>query len=227
MPAKAVIFDLDGTLVDTALDLMAATNHVLENLGRRAISMDEVRAFVGHGAKALIGKGLAATGGLPAEFDIEPAYGEFVRFYSDNIAGGSRVFPGLLTLLDRLKSAGFELGICTNKLEGLSVRLIGELKMSHYFGAIVGPDTIGVAKPDPRPYFETVRRLGVDAANSLMVGDSETDILTARAAGVPVLAVPFGYTPQPVSSFGPDALISHYDEAWPVIAGLFAAQAAK
>ena len=150
-----------------------------------------------------------------------------MRFYSDNIAGGSKVFPGLLRLLDRLKSDGFALGICTNKLEWLSVRLIGELKMSHYFGAIVGPDTIGVAKPDPRPYLETVRRLGVDAANSLMVGDSETDILTARAAGVPVLAVPFGYSPQPVSSFGPDALISHYDEAWLVIAQLFAAQAAK
>jgi phosphoglycolate phosphatase len=223
MPARAVIFDLDGTLVDTAPDLMNATNHVLSSMGRRAISMEEVRCFVGHGARALIGKGLAATGGLPEGFDIEPAYAEFVRFYSDNIAGGSTVFPGLLALLDRLAAEGIALGICTNKLEGLSVRLIEALGMSHYFGAIVGPDTIGIAKPDPRPYLEAVRRLGIRPNLSMMVGDSETDILTARAAGVPVLAVPFGYTPRPVSEFGPDALISHFDEGWEAIARLLPA----
>jgi phosphoglycolate phosphatase len=223
MPAKAVIFDLDGTLVDTAPDLMHATNHVLAGLGRRAISMDEVRAFVGHGAKALIARGLAATGGLPQGFDIEPAYAQFVRYYGDNIAGGSTVFPGLLALLDRLAANGFALGVCTNKLEGLSVKLIAALGMTHYFGAVVGPDTIGIAKPDARPYLETLRRLGVERENSLMVGDSETDILTARAAGVPVLAVPFGYTPRPVSEFGPDALISHFDEAWDAIAALLPA----
>ncbi len=221
MPAKAVIFDLDGTMVDTAPDLMAATNHVLAAMGRRAISMAEVRVFVGHGARALITRGLAASGGLPADFDVEQAYGEFVRYYGANIAGGSVVFPGLVALLDRLTAAGFALGVCTNKLEGLSVQLIDALGMGHYFGAIVGPDTIGVAKPDPRPYFETVRRLGVPPSRSMMVGDSETDILTARAAGVPVLAVPFGYTPRPVAEFNPDAVIQHFDEGWDAIARLF------
>ena len=222
MPDRAVIFDLDGTLVDTAPDLMLATNHVLEGLGRRAISMAEVRAFVGHGARALVTRGLAATGGLPVNYDVEPDYKRFVDYYSRNIANGSQPFPGLVRLLDRLKAEGYGLGVCTNKLEGLSVQLLDALKLSQYFGAVVGPDTIGVAKPDPKPFFEAVARLGLNAPRAIMVGDSETDILTARNAGVPVLAVPFGYTPRPVEDFNPDRLISHFDEAYDAIQALFA-----
>ena len=222
MPDRAVIFDLDGTLVDTAPDLMRATNHVLEALGRRAISMAEVRSFVGHGARALLTRGLAATGGLPENYDVEPDYKRFVDFYSQNIAGGSEPFPGVIRLLERLKEEGFGLGVCTNKLEGLSVQLLDALDMSRFFGAIVGPDTLGVAKPDPRPFREAVSRLGLVAPRAIMVGDSETDILTARNAGVPVIGVPFGYTPRPVSEFGPDRMISHFDEAHEAIQDLFA-----
>lgn len=222
MPDRAVIFDLDGTLVDTAPDLMRATNHVLESLGRRPISMEEVRSFVGHGARALLTRGLAATGGLPQGYDVEPDYIRFVDYYSQNIAEGSAPFPGLIRLLDRLKAEGFGLGVCTNKLEGLSVQLLDALKLSPYFGAVVGPDTLGIAKPDPRPFREAVSRLGLVAPRALMVGDSETDILTARNAGVPVIAVPFGYTPKPVQDFGPDRMISHFDEAYEAIQDLFA-----
>lgn len=222
MPDRAVIFDLDGTLVDTAPDLMRATNHVLESLGRRPISMEEVRSFVGHGARALLTRGLAATGGLPEGYDVEPDYIRFVDYYSQNIAEGSTPFPGLIRLLDRLKAEGFGLGVCTNKLEGLSVQLLDALKLSPYFGAVVGPDTLGIAKPDPRPFREAVSRLGLIAPRALMVGDSETDILTARNAGVPVIAVPFGYTPKPVQDFGPDRMISHFDEAYEAIQDLFA-----
>jgi phosphoglycolate phosphatase len=222
MPDRAVIFDLDGTLVDTAPDLMRATNHVLEGLGRRPIGMDEVRVFVGHGARALLTRGLAATGGLPENYDLEPDYRRFVDYYSQNIAVGSVVFPGLISLLERLRSEGFALGVCTNKLEGLSVRLLDALDMTKYFGAVVGPDTLGVAKPDPRPFHEAVARLGLPSKSAIMVGDSETDILTARNAGVPVIGVPFGYTPRPVSEFGPDRMIGHFDEAYEVIHELFA-----
>jgi phosphoglycolate phosphatase len=221
MPRRAVIFDLDGTLVDTAPDLMAATNHVLRAHGRRPISMAEVRAFVGHGARALVTRGLTATGGLPDGFDLEATYREFVDHYSAHIADASTVFPGLEPLLERLAGAGIAMGVCTNKLEGLSVQLLEAVGLSRFFGAVVGPDTLGIAKPDPRPYREALRRLGGDISASVMVGDSETDILTARAAGVPVLAVPFGYTPRPVADFGPDRLISHYDEAWPALMELF------
>lgn len=220
MPRRAVVFDLDGTLVDSAPDLMGATNHILNSLGRRAISMDEVRTFVGHGARALVTRGLNATGGLPDGFDLERTYKEFVAYYADHIADHSTVFDGLVPLLERLADAGIALGVCTNKLEGLSVQLLEALGLARHFGAVVGPDTLGIAKPDPRPYAETLARLGGGFDASVMVGDSETDILTARAAGVPVLAVPFGYTPQPVSAFNPDRLIQHYDEAWPALMAL-------
>ena len=222
MPDRAVIFDLDGTLVDTAPDLMRATNFVLTGMGRRPLEMPEVRAFVGHGARALLTRGLAATGGLPDGYDVEPDYKRFVDFYAANIAHSSAPFPGLLKLLDRLTAEGYGLGVCTNKLEGLSVLLLDALDLSRYFGSVVGPDTIGVAKPDPKPFYEAVNRLELDNPRAIMVGDSETDILTARNAGVPVLAVPFGYTPRPVAEFGPDRLIGHFDEAYDAIQELFA-----
>jgi phosphoglycolate phosphatase len=222
MPDRAVIFDLDGTLVDTAPDLMRATNHVLAGLGRRELSMAEVRSFVGHGARALLTRGLAATGGVPENYDVEPDYQHFVDFYSRNIALGSVPFPGLVKLLEQLKGDGFGLGVCTNKLEGLSVQLLDALDLSQYFGSVVGPDTLGIAKPDPRPFNEAVSRLGLVAPRALMVGDSETDILTARNAGVPVIAVPFGYTPRPVEEFGPDRMITHFDQAYEAIQDLFA-----
>ena len=112
--------------------------------------------------------------------------------------------------------------VCTNKLEGLSVQLLDALDLAKYFGSVVGPDTLGIAKPDPKPFYEAVNRLNLDSPRALMVGDSETDILTARNAGVPVIAVPFGYTPRPVSEFGPDRMISHFDEAYEAIEELFA-----
>lgn len=222
MPDRAVIFDLDGTLVDTAPDLMRATNHVLEALGRRPITMAEVRVFVGHGARALLTRGLAATGGLPEGYDVEPDYKRFVQFYSENIADRSTIFPGLIDLLDRLKAEGYGLGVCTNKLEGLSVQLIEALGLTKYFGSIIGPDTLGIAKPDPRPFHEAVARLKLTDPAAIMVGDSETDILTARNAGVPVIGVPFGYTPQPVETYNPDRMIRHYDEAYGALQELFA-----
>jgi phosphoglycolate phosphatase len=120
-------------------------------------------------------------------------------------------------LLKRLADSGIKAGVCTNKPEGLSRLLLDSLDLSRFLGAVVGPDTIGIAKPHAAPYLEAVRRLGVEPQHSLMVGDSETDILTARAAGVPVIAVSFGYTPKPVAEYGPDYLVSHFDEIWDIL----------
>lgn len=212
MPHRAVIFDLDGTLVDTAPDLMRATNHVLGSLGRIPVTADQVRSFAGHGARALITRGLTASGGLPEHFDIEPYYRSFVDYYSENIAAGSLPYPGAVDLLERLRSEEIGLGICTNKLESLSLKLLQALGILEYFGSVIGPDTIGIAKPDARPFQEAVARLGLTSPLAVMVGDSEIDILTARAAGVPVIAVPFGYSPKPVSDFRPDFLVSHFDQ---------------
>lgn len=221
MPERAVIFDLDGTLVDTAPDLMLATNHVLATLGRRPITMAEVRVFVGHGARALIARGCEATGAAVPPRAVETLYQEFVIHYAQNIAKGSVAYPGLSAFLDRCRAERVHLGICTNKLESLSIKLLEALGLRHYFGAIVGPDTIGVAKPDPKPFHETVARLGLRDARAVMVGDSETDILTARAAGVPIIAVPFGYTPRPIADYGPDFVVTHYDDMWETLGRAF------
>jgi phosphoglycolate phosphatase len=221
MSDSAVIFDLDGTLVDTAPDLMAATNHVMGMMRRRAITMPEVRAFVGHGARSLIVRSANATGEPVDAKTVDFYHAEFLRYYERHIAVHSLPFPGVMALLERLSRNGTKLGVCTNKLEGLSTRLLEALDLAKYFGAVIGPDTINIAKPDPAPYRETLRRLGV--TKSIMVGDSETDILTARAAEVPVIAVTFGYTPEPVANFQPDHIVSHFDEIWPIVERRFAA----
>ena len=217
MSARAVVFDLDGTLVDTAPDLTRATNHVLALYGRRPVSNIDVRGMVGLGGRALIRRGFAATGDPVEEGQIEKLFRLFLEFYAANIAIESTVYPGTKQLLDLCRERGIRLGICTNKPEALSRALIGGLGLSGYFGAIVGMDTISIAKPDPRIYGETLRRLDMNGGRTVMIGDSETDVLTARAAGVPMIAVTFGYTPKPVKEFGPDYLVDHYDQMWPVI----------
>jgi phosphoglycolate phosphatase len=221
MPARALVLDLDGTLVDTAPDLAQATNHVLSLHDRRAVSLDEVRTLVGHGARTLIRRGFALTGQDVAEDLVEPLFDEFIDYYGAHIAQRSRPFPGVISLLDRCREAGIKLAVCTNKPESLSLKLLGELDLSDYFSAVVGADTVGVAKPNPAPYFEAVRRAGATVPASLMVGDSGTDVLLARAAGVPVIAVSFGYGDRPVAEFEPDHLVDHFDEIWPLVcAGL-------
>ena len=221
MAASAVVLDLDGTLVDTAPDLAQATNHVLTRNGRRVVSLDEIRSLVGHGARKLIRRGFALTGQDLDEDRVEPLFEEFIAYYGAHISERSRPFPGAIALLDRCREAGIKLAVCTNKPEGLSLKLLADLKLSGYFSAVVGADTTGAAKPDPAPYREAVRRAGASVPTSLMVGDSGTDVLLARAVGVPVIAVSFGYSDRPVAEFEPDHLVDHFDDIWPLVgAGL-------
>ena len=217
MNGRAVIFDLDGTLIDTAPDLTRATNHVLQLNGRPAVSVDEVRGMVGRGARKLIALGFARTGAEVEPERLDELFDVFVDFYAENIAVDSRLFPGARAVLERCRDGEIALGICTNKLEGLSRRLVEKLGLAGYFGAIVGQDTVKAAKPDPRPYHEALRQLGVASARSLFVGDSEIDVRTARAAGVPIIGMSFGYTERPVSDFSPDYLAADYEELWPLI----------
>ena len=217
MTLQALIFDLDGTLVDTAPDLHAATNHVLGLIGRHPISMAELRAFVGHGAMNLIERGVAATGEPVDQDTLKRLHKSFLEYYGDNIADHSVVFDGLLAVLDKAQARGLKLGVCTNKVEKLSHKLLTELGMMQRFGSLIGGDTLPVMKPDPAPLLEAIARLGIAPANAMMVGDSETDIRTAQNAGLPVLAVTFGYTAQHVSAFDPTHMIDHYDEAWAII----------
>ena len=217
MPVEALIFDLDGTLVDTAPDLIQATNHVLQSIGRRPVSYQEFRGFVGHGAMNLIERGTLATGSSVDTETLKRLHRDFLDYYGDNISAHSKVFEGIPALLDNAKSRGLKMGVCTNKVEGLSHKLLDELGLGKWFEAVVGGDTLPIMKPDPAPYVEVAKRLGVDASRTIMFGDSETDIRTAQNTGVPVIAVTFGYTAQPVETFHPTHVINHYDEAWPIV----------
>jgi phosphoglycolate phosphatase len=206
-----IAFDLDGTLVDTAPDLIETLNLVFADKGVPPVAYDEAREMIGGGVKVLLERGLAAQEIAFTPADLDGLYSIYLDRYAAHIADRSRPFPGLLEALDLLESQGFHFAVCTNKLEWLSVRLLDALGLSQRFRAICGQDTFGVAKPDPEMLRQTILRAGGDPARALMVGDSATDINTAKAAGIPVIAVDFGYTETPVNLLGPDRIISHFN----------------
>jgi phosphoglycolate phosphatase len=212
-----VVFDLDGTLADTAPDLTAALNHTLGRFGRASVAEADVRDMVGHGARALLQKGLAATGELRPEL-IDEGFPIFLDYYEKHICDHTRPFSGLEAALDRLSGAGVKLAICTNKLESLSRKLIDALGWKDRFVALVGGDTLPVRKPDPAPLFEAIARAGGGVA--AFVGDSITDTDTARAARIPCVAVSFGFSDRPPAELGADVLIDHFDELVPALGAL-------
>jgi len=207
-----VIFDLDGTLVHTAPDLLRATNHVLTGQGRRAVELDDIIETVSFGAKEMIKRGFELTGDPIDLPQLEVLFLRFIDFYIANIAVDSKPFDGCLDLLEKCQARGMKLGVCTNKMETLAVKLLAELDMLKYFSAIIGQDTINIPKPDPAPYREAVSRVGGNIHKSIMVGDSKVDIQTAKAANVPVIALTFGYSYKPVETLGADYVVGHYNE---------------
>lgn len=210
---KAILFDLDGTLVDTAPDLAAATDYALQRAGRPAIGLGAVRQMVGDGARALVERGFRSTGGMPSDEDFEKAVADFYAYYEDHLADTSRPFPGVVTCLAGLAERGYALAVCTNKLEVFSRELLQKLGLSDFFAAIVGGDTLPMRKPDPGHIRGTLERVGGDAIGwAAMVGDSANDVNAAKAAGLPVVAVSFGYTRTPAHALGADRLIDHFDE---------------
>ena len=206
--APLVVFDLDGTLVDTAPDLVATLNVIFAREGVPPVDYDAARNMVGGGARAMIERGLAADGRKLAATEIDRLVGDFIAHYAAHIADRSRPFPGLEAALDDLAARGCRFAVCTNKLEWLSVRLLDALSLSQRFVAICGADTFGMSKPNPELLRRTIARADGHPDRAVMVGDSISDIATARAAGVPVVAVDYGYTETPVGEFGPDRVIS-------------------
>ncbi len=220
MTRPTLVFDLDGTLVDTAPDLFSALNIALAAGGLRPIRDAEARTMVGHGARALVERGLAANHADLPPAEVNRLFNVFLDHYAAHIADESRAFPGLLEAMDRFEAAGWRLAVCTNKLEFLSRLLVDALGLTPRFAALTGGDTFPFKKPDGRHLLETVRLAGGDARHAVMVGDSATDIDAARNAGIPVVAVDFGYTPIPVTELGPDRVISHFDALWDAVAAI-------
>lgn len=210
MSAFTIVFDLDGTLVDSAPDLVATLNHVLAREGLPPVAYEDARNMVGGGARVMVERGLKADGRELAAAEVDRLVRDFIAHYAEHIAVGSRPFLGVEAALDRLAGRGCRLAVCTNKLEWLSLRLLDALGLTARFRAICGADTFGVSKPDPKILHGTIARAGGDPARAVMIGDSMTDIATARAAGVPVIAVDFGYTEVPVAELKPDRVVSAF-----------------
>lgn len=216
-----VAFDVDGTLVDTAPDLMLTLNHILKPLGLPEIESESVRQMIGLGARVLIDKSLDLHQVTRTEAEVDVLFDQFIEHYSQNIAAHSRLFPGMAEILERYDKAGVKLAACTNKLEYLTVSLFAELDITKYFGSIIGRDTVGIGKPDPAPLYAAIDQAGGKRDRAVFIGDSITDVNTSKAAGIPSIIVSFGYTPIPAHELGGDVLIDHFDELDTAISKLF------
>ncbi len=217
---RIVVFDLDGTLVDTAPDLISALNYVLEREGLAPVPLDSARTMIGAGARRLVERGLELEGRHYAVADVDRISGDFIDYYASHIADASRPFDGLEGALDDLQAEGYRLAVCTNKLEWLSKRLLDQLGLSPRFAMICGADTFGVSKPDPVILRQTIASAGGQLSSAIMVGDAGPDIGVARRAGIPVIGVEFGYTEVPMSDLKPDRLINHMSQLPAAVAAL-------
>jgi phosphoglycolate phosphatase len=211
---RAIVFDLDGTLVDTALDLGRALNALLAEYSRPTVSLNDIRHMVGDGAAKLVERGFGATGGLPKP--LPDLAKRFVEIYGAGVADESRPFPGVVETLERCRAAGIGLGVCTNKPTGLSKSLLDALDLTRFFSSVAGGDG-PVRKPDPAHLLGVVRELKAEPETALMVGDSTNDVQAARNAKMKVVIVSFGYTTVPPAQLGGDRLIDRFEELAPLV----------
>ena len=219
-PPRTVVFDLDGTLVDTAPDLINALNFILGREGLAPVPLNSARNMIGAGARKLIERGLELEGRHASPSDITRLTDDFISHYAEHIADASRPFDGLEGALNGLTALGYRFAVCTNKLEWLSKRLLDRLNLSWRFAAICGADTFGISKPDPGFLRQTLARAGGQLSSAVMVGDAGPDIGVARRAGIPVIGVSFGYTEVSIADFKPDRVIDHMNELCAAVEGL-------
>lgn len=215
--APLVIFDLDGTLVDTSPDLVASLNHTIAAEGLAPVTYQDLTHLVGQGVHMMIQRAYAMRDRTLDEETRARLFDRFMEFYLGNMPGESRPYPGLTDALDRLDAAGFKLAVCTNKIESLTFPLLEKLGLKDRFAAISGGDTFPWRKPDARHILGTVERAGAAPARSVMVGDSVNDIAAAKNAEIRSIAVPFGYSDVPVETLNPDRIIAHFDELTPAL----------
>jgi phosphoglycolate phosphatase len=221
MYGRTLVFDLDGTLVDSAPDLHAALNASLNHANRGGISLDDVHHLVGQGARVLLERGLSATGGLPSDEEFEQLFNFFLDFYQKNIAVHSLPYEGVLNALIQCRAENATMAVCTNKPEAMARQLLDELELSQFFKATLGGDSLPVRKPHKDHIHKTIEAAGGSVDRAIMIGDSVFDIEAAKNSEVPVIAVSFGYTDRPVIELNPTAVIHHFDELIPTIRSLF------
>lgn len=227
MPSPLLAFDLDGTLADTAPDLLSTLAVVLPRHGIRYSPDPDLRNGIGHGARALIEHALRREDVSVEVEQLDALHRDFLAYYEANICNGTELFPGTLALLDRFATAGWRLAVCTNKPERMSRLLLQRLGVAGRFSAICGGDSFGHRKPDPRHLLDTIDDAAASPDRAVMVGDSRTDLETARGCGIPFVGVTFGYTPEPMAALSPDLLIESFDELTPAVAAtLLSASAA-
>ncbi len=218
-PFDVVGFDLDGTLLDTSGDLAAAVNHALASAGRAALSVAAIRPMIGGGARHMLALGVRAKGGC-TEAELDELQRVLLEHYEANIAVHTRPFPGAIEAVDALAARGVALGVMTNKSERLAREVLGQLGLLGRFAAVIGGDTMAERKPAPEPILEMVRRCG--GGRAAFVGDTIYDIEGAHNAGLPAVAVSFGFLAQPITALGADAVIDHFDQLLPALARLAA-----
>ena len=207
-----LLFDLDGTIIDSAPDVCASINQTLSTMGRPHITVDNTKALVGFGARTLCEKTLSITGEPGNEEDINFLLTGFLEYYRKNPSEHTVIFPGALKALNHFKDAGIQLGICTNKPEATCFPVLDSLELRHLFSSVICGDTMEFRKPDPRHVFHTLDDMGADSSNAAFVGDSEADIEAANNAGLPSVLVTFGYCHMPFDNLKANAMIDHFDE---------------
>ena len=214
---KTIVLDLDGTLADTNRDLIPVLNRTTATVGLPPVSMEDTGHVVGYGVLAMIRKAFALHDEPLTQEMTDHLFAIYLDDYEDNLAVNTILFDGVVTALDHLLSEGWRLAVCTNKLERLARKLLEELGVADRFSAIAGGDTFAARKPDPIHLTETIAMAGGDRSAAIMVGDSGTDITTAQAADIPVIAVDFGYSDRPVAHYRPDRVISSYHDLVPAV----------
>lgn len=217
-----IVFDLDGTLAETAPDIIGVLNAILVAEGAAPVAVEQARDLVGAGAKVLLERGFALHGRVLGPDELEEFFQRFLQLYADRVADESFLYPGCVAALDALRARGHVLAVCTNKPERHSRLLLAALGIADRFAAIGGRDTYAHHKPDPRHLTLTIAAAGGSAGRAVMVGDSRTDVATARAAGIPVICVPFGYTDVPVEELEPDVVIAHFDQLGAAVEAMLA-----
>jgi phosphoglycolate phosphatase len=213
MPSPTtIVFDLDGTLVDTAPDLLASLNAVLTEAGHRTVDPAELRSLVGFGVRRLFERAFALTGTSLSDNNLNKYSDAFMAYYRENIANESVPFPGVYETLDALKAEGALLGVCTNKPHDLTGLLLDKLDLTRRFGSVIGAGISPYNKPDPRHILDVVAALKGDARRTVMVGDSSVDVNAAKNSKVPVIVMTYGYTIEPHVELAADALTDDFTE---------------